>query len=214
MPIYRHQVTYECITGLPEDRFINVLHSNSADDADAVDFATDFVATFGTVQTGQTHGATEYLGPAVSRAVDAGHVEIYDLSDPEPRVAVASVPFTVLANTGSDVPLPRETSICLSFQANPMSGVPQARRRGRIFFGPLALVACSSDTATGDQQPAEVFLDDLEIALTEFLALRNGEWVVYSRVLGTGAVVSNGWIDDALDTQRRRGQRPASRRLW
>jgi hypothetical protein len=37
------------------------------------------------------------------------------------------------------------------------------------------------------------------------------DWVVYSRVTDTARKVTNWWVDDAWDIQRRRGLRPTTR---
>jgi hypothetical protein len=39
-------------------------------------------------------------------------------------------------------------------------------------------------------------------------------WAVYSRRDNAGYLVSNGWVDDAFDIQRRRGVSALVRSLW
>lgn len=109
---------------------------------------------------------------------------------------------------------------------------PASRRRGRIYFGPIDTSAMSTATpVAGDARPGSNLLNGL---LENTSNLRTGAgvsgagytWVIYSRPFeGRGEVVRPGrstlpaiparsgqayiveqcWVDDAFDTQRRRG---------
>jgi hypothetical protein len=100
--------------------------------------------------------------------------------------------------------VPVETAIVGALEAVPISGVPQARRRGRMFFGPIASVALSMTSGRCRvTQPAQTAI---AAGLRSLITGGLPTWGVYSRVNGTMATAVQGWVDDAPDTQRRRGR--------
>ena len=96
-----------------------------------------------------------------------------------------------------------------------------SRRRGRIYLGPLAAVA--ADSSTG--RPNTSFVTAIKNAAAAYLASVTTDgtftWVVHSHTTGaspgtydeTGnsVTVNQGWVDNAWDTQRRRGMAPTTR---
>lgn len=204
MPDVRAVVTLPMDSGLPEDAAQNVWHfwATSASDAIAAQIAAALKTFYDTVDT--------YLSTLIN-PVNAS-VEFYDLSDPEPRVPYHQV------NIGADMitsttALPEEVALCLSFQAAAQSGEVQARRRGRIYLGPLGQNALGATSA--GNRPLAAFVTALvnagDALLTASQAATDWDWRVYSRVLQQGFNVDNGWVDNAFDTQRRRGVQATSR---
>jgi hypothetical protein len=111
--------------------------------------------------------------------------------------------------------LPPELAICVSFRAALASGVNAARRRGRVYIGPL------SDNAReggGDPQVASAariaLAQDADDLLTASNASADWSWGVYSRTDGILRPVVAGWVDDAFDVQRRRGLEPTTRSTY
>lgn len=109
--------------------------------------------------------------------------------------------------------LPSECALVGSFQGAKAAGFPQARRRGRIYVGPLQ----SSILVSGRPSAASVTL--LAGALQAFkgaISAISGDtlWSVWSPSDGVAVEVSDGWVDNAFDTQRRRGVRTNSRTSW
>ena len=134
-------------------------------------------------------------------ATNGHQIEFYKLSDPKPRVPVYvhNWNFTGATHSGS---MPQEVAMVLSFQADKVSGLPQARRRGRVYFGPLGGAAEASG------RPGTTLLSAVVAfgaALLSESNLADWTWVVYSTVNNGGAPVTNGWVDNSFDTQRRRG---------
>jgi len=89
---------------------------------------------------------------------------------------------------------------------------PRARRRGRIYFGPLDQQA---KTNAGD--PSSNFIADLASAAGTLLgdSVSNGwQLGVWSRRNASVVAVTGGWVDDRFDTQRRRLEGPTSRTTW
>lgn len=104
---------------------------------------------------------------------------------------------------------------------------PRSRRRGRIFVGPLA-GATVTITDTGTAKPSASLIRVLNNAMSNLKAdlaagTRPGTtWGVFSQIeaIDNGSIdsatfpVVGGWVDDAFDTQRRRGRAPSTRTTW
>lgn len=137
-------------------------------------------------------------------------VKVYQLLDPIPRVPVATdFRATEIPSAGAQ-PMPDEVACCLSYSAGAVSGVPNARRRGRLYLGPLNVSAVS---ATGNEspRPAAAFKTAVLDAAVEWnnaLEALACSWVQYSPTAQLVTNVANCWVDDAFDTQRRRGVAP------
>lgn len=190
-------------SGLPEDYATNTWHIDTVDSnplEGTVEFFSDVTAFFLAVDT---YLSSELEGTMAYRA--------YDMSDPEPRVPFYINGSALTPGTGK---LPSEVALCSSFQGTPASGLVQARRRGRVYIGPLATAAV--DAATG--RPAAAFLSALSVAtdtLAESAAASTEySWVVFSPTGGLLTTITNGWVDNAFDTQRRRGLAATARTTW
>jgi len=131
-------------------------------------------------------------------------LKAYNRADPEPRAPIATRLFSFTAAPGG-APLPPEVSLCLSFQALKLSGQPQARRRGRVYLGPLR-----QDRVGTDGRPTAGLLTSALDAGTALLASSDASalwsWDIWSTVGAAGVLVDNGWCDNEFDTQRRRGR--------
>lgn len=75
-------------------------------------------------------------------------VKVYNLLDAEPRTPIVESEINITPSTGEA--LPGEVAICMSYRALLVSGLNPARRRGRIFIGPLD--GDVSTTGTGDMR--------------------------------------------------------------
>lgn len=196
MALYRAQVTIPMDTGLPEDAATNTLYF----DADTIGALDD------------VHTALNAFYVAIdglySSLVDGTEVrcDYYQLSDPEPRAPVKSNGFTTLTTDSSASP--PEVSLVLSYQGARISGLPQARRRGRIYIGPLGGGLTDRPNEIGQINPLVAAADTL---LAASAAAATWTWAQYSPTNGTGIDVTDGWVDNEWDTQRRRGRVATSR---
>jgi hypothetical protein len=132
-------------------------------------------------------------------------VRMYDLEDaPGPPVSTKLGSFTV------EQPLtgPREVALCLSFRG----AENVARKRGRIFLGPVA----------GDDPRPTAAQRQQVLDFADGLANLGGidvDWCVYSPTSrATGGTLGDSfspvkmaWVDDEWDTQRSRGYRSTTR---
>jgi hypothetical protein len=101
---------------------------------------------------------------------------------------------------------------------------PRARRRGRLYVGPLNVSALDETFPAGDTAINPPFANLVATAaqsLVSRLPLIDPEahWCVWSRRDAQLYALTDtedqlvGWIDDAFDTQRRRGRKATSRTL-
>lgn len=150
-----------------------------------------------------------YLHPELSGVL---RVRAYDIADPEPRVPLIDTErsnWFSSAGTG----LPEEVAIAISYTAVPVSGQAPARRRGRIYVGPLRTAAIAADS-DGHTRPSSGFYTAADAAVTALhgtITTLGWLWCVWSRTSDAFYPLREWYVDNALDTQRRRGVRPTSR---
>jgi len=103
--------------------------------------------------------------------------------------------------------------MCISYYAQ----VNQPRSRGRIYIGPL--LASNSTTSGPTRVKPEICLELAYHAKT--LIVTGGDspvWCVKSMNTVTGALelkpITDGWVDDAYDTLRGRGEDANSRVIY
>lgn len=216
MSLIRVQVSIPTDTALPEDAITNTWLFGtapadvSAPTLDAIQVAlVDFYT-----QDENAAELTSSVSGFLSAALDPAHArfKFYDLGDAEPRTPLRNVQIALDA-PGSNTSNPAEVAMCFSFQAVPVSGVNQARRRGRVFLGPL------NNTAFNGGIPSDGMMHVLQKAGDRLIDASDASalwsWVIQNGLDGdspmTTAIVDNGWVDNAFDTQRRRGIKPTVR---
>lgn len=203
MAIYRVQLNWNPTSLNPLDAAVNTLHF----DITGV-FATEMPIIQTTLRNAFELFEGFYANTVISGVLNT--FKVYALDDPEPRSSkFAGTMGAGFIPTGGN-PLPSEVAVCLSFQAAQVSGTPQARRRGRIYLGPLG--ASGLDT---NGRPTSACRSAASAVGASILAdsVSNGgwSWVVWSPTTGTSSIVTNGWVDNAFDIQRRRGVAPTLR---
>lgn len=218
MSILRAQIVLKHVSGLAEDVATNTLYfltSIGTDDTQMPLIAQAISDFFNVQPAGGSNAMASFFSNEMAQN---GHeVKFYRMSDPEPRVPIGVFPFNFAFAINGD-PLPGEVALCLSFQGEKVSGLPQARRRGRIYVGRL-----DKDCSTSGR-PSSALVTNLKSAGAALLAASDAapdwSWHVYSPTQQQtsggwlSTAVENGWVDNAFDTQRRRGLAPTSRTLW
>lgn len=145
-----------------------------------------------------------YIAPYAGRTVT---VKWYDLLDPPPRVAYVKT-FTIPAAFSNSSALPPEVAACLSYRAEPPN---TARRRGRLYIGPLHEDVMTPGTLTTFPTLSTTFRTALTTAGTTLVtqsrvaAGAGGGWVVYSPTGGFTEQIEEFWVDNEADTMRSRG---------
>lgn len=209
------QVRIPTDSNLPEDV---VVHSWAASGTqNAEDMAVTFAARLQAFYTATTGPTTARIGTYLSGWLNlaAATIRAYDIADPEPRVPVLDSPFNIGPNVTSSSGMPNEVACCLSFYAGVESGVNAARRRGRVYLGPLNNTAASA-TAGSNNVPLGTFLADCNLRAKALCDASTEAcfWGVWSRTDNVVRRVTGGWMDNAWDTQRRRGEKASTRYTW
>jgi hypothetical protein len=146
------------------------------------------------------------LAAAMVTKVPAGsqiRVRAYKLPKQVPNIHVAEK----FRNKGtvSTTNANRDVAVCLSFYAG--QNVPT--RRGRLYI-PAGWLG---DGKGGNLRPSGPDMANILAFRTIFenLGATNVDWSVWSERLQARNGVTNVWVDDEWDTQRRRGLRPTAR---
>lgn len=213
---YLAKVTFPYFTALPEDVIVNTWHFTwlIGDPAEG-DFA-NLNANLGTFySTVYSDAGAVRFAPWVDFVNNT--LQVYNLEDAEPRPAIyeAGMALTGVGSLTTSTVTP-ETAICLSYQADAAAGIPQARRRGRVFLGGLgtAIQAGSGVTFPGVASANRTLIAGAADTFAGASGTDGWIWVVHSRTVAGDSVVTNGWVDDEPDTQRRRGREATVRTLW
>jgi hypothetical protein len=198
VPLFRVINTMQMTSGLPDDASVNVFHlTGLAPFAAETELGVNWATFQNVIQS--------FYGDQVAQT---GHsLRVYAMADPEPRRPVATITWGFSsAPTGET--MPHEVALCLSYQGEPISGEEQASRRGRMYIGPLKV------SEIGDGRPFTTTLEDITdgfAAFVDAMGTEGYQFVVYSRLHGTSTLPTSAWMDNAFDTQRRRGVAATSR---
>lgn len=211
-------------SGVPEDAVQNqwIFHYGSgADLPDAMDDIRDNLLQFWTnIDAGQTNAPEQYMSPALSDGVDGVVLDFYDITahldgtshgTPIGRRTLTLTPGGGTIGTG----LPDEVSTVLTFhrpygtdEEFAVGSRPRARDRGRLYFGPLDRTVLLADSL-GEVRIDPVVCQDFVVAAAILAAhVDTTRWAQWSRVTASIGIVASGWMDNAFDTQRRRGVLP------
>lgn len=220
---YQAQVKLAADSSVPADLAINTFHFRIGDNPLLTD--TDII-------TGQRDGQPDENGihgdlsdlyvtivDIFSQQINwaGSSIKWTNLSDPQPRVPLLDIPLDPVPVSTVTGAMPAEVAICSSFQADRVAGLPQARRRNRVYLGPLQPGVVNS-TVGVEGRLTQVNMDLITGAFQNLAQnsndQNNWQWVVYSPTDNADHVVKNGWVDNAFDTQRRRGVKPTVRTEW
>lgn len=187
MPIWRLQTTWQLDSTFPRDRMCITPHFDDGGISTDPDGLCEDLAT-----ALQTWVAS--TGELTVKAYDAqGSTPVYPQGS-----AVRN------AGASMNTACPRELALCLSFY----SGQNVGRKRGRVYL-PMGLV--TSGSVGLRPSPTHISkVDDLAVVFQD-LGGPDVDWCVYSRADDVARPVTNWFVDDEWDIQRRRGLRSSSR---
>lgn len=191
--------------------------------------ATKFAANLVAFQT-----ATKDL-LSTQYAWNLGKLRCFQLLEEPPRVPFAELNLVGVNSAGGTNDWPPEVAITISYRAQLGSGENPRRRRGRFYFGPLQNYT-SGDTPTISSSITTLLatewgklLIDTDYTFSVYSRYTHHQVPVGSNInekLPNGdpkypevpealpasfAAVTYSWIDNAWDTQRRRGTRASTR---
>jgi hypothetical protein len=129
-------------------------------------------------------------------------VKLYDAEAAAPNFPKATK--TVRQATIASSPSNRDLALCLSYY----SDVNRPRHRGRLYI-PCPLIAINGGAATAT--PANLVTVSNIVPIFTGLGGINVDWVVWSRVDRVSRPVTDWYVDNSWDTQRRRGGKASNR---
>lgn len=202
---YQVQIELASVSNVAADSIVNTFAVK------ALDGSASFSALAGAF--GTFYGSlSPHLATTISGSANAHHFRLYHLSEPEPRPPVYVSRF---GQAGSGSPLPAEVAICSSIAAAAPAGQRPARRRGRVYIGPLN--SGTGEVVGGYLRPKTSAINGIANAteaLATFLVGINWQLCVWSRADNTLFPVVRGWVNNEYDTQRRRGPEATARQVW
>lgn len=134
-------------------------------------------------------------------------VKLYEIKDPVSGVPNRPKATAVAAAGGfGGTSYPGEVALCLSFYGQPNG----PSNRGRLYIPYFAMV--TSGTQPG-KRPTTTEMQKPGGLVPGFAGLGgiNVDWIVWSPTKKQATKVSNWFVDDEWDTQRRRGLKPGAR---
>jgi hypothetical protein len=234
----RAQVSFKKLTGFVEDEVVNVWYfaKPTAGDPDATlltTLANRIASFYNDVATGATISISSKFSPALSRAATAATIDFY-WSDGLGVPSVWGSPIgtrNFFPDTATETnSLPNEVAICLSYHGDltdvPETAVnptpppaiirPAARLRGRLYLGPWSTGAVANAATVLEPIPLPSLVTAIAASATALVAANTADlvWVGQSKSDDFFWEVEGGFVDNAFDTQRRRGNASTSRTLW
>lgn len=210
---YRAQVIFRGNSGLPEDVFVNsMVFRNDSGFAATKQVMHDNVKAalerFYSAQQTNLRRVTEFMAGA---AFGVAELRTYDLGDPPGDKATGTpdrepiISNLTLPGQSETATLPFEVALVVSWR----TAVKAQWGRGRNYIGPLANSAVGPMTEASGPVPHPDFVTTLAQAARGLI----NESEVGLAILGkTGPnIVTGGYVDNAWDTQRRRGLEATAR---
>lgn len=196
--------------GLVEDQAVNVFHLDSATAlslTQMTNLESEFLGFYGTAYNGHAGGGS-FLSPTMN---GKWKFKWYDFDDPKPRVPLRESGESTPALDRNVSTSPREVALVVSWHAEFTSGEPKARARGRTYLGPY-----TGGGTTTDSLVASSLVEAAVSAATDLLdgvatITDSGHLCVHSVKDNDFKPIVGGWVDNAWDTQRRRGTKATTR---
>lgn len=141
MGFYRAMSRIPNDTGAGADAVVNTFHFATDDVGSVAEEAEDVWSLVGAWLLAVDGFLSENLSPTAT-------VTVYNLEDSEPRVPVFEDDVALTLGTSQTA---NQLALVMRYRANYTSGVPRARRRGRLFIGPLSAAGVDD---TGDMKPS------------------------------------------------------------
>lgn len=208
---YLAQLIFQGPSGLPEDQFVTtyVFRNDNVLDRDGMFSAVETALT--NFWSDPAADDNDKLVKYIPDNFSGGNIKLFDLGATPPRIPEETGLLSSIVPSGTMAPLPREVAVCLSYH----TGGPGPRNRGRIYLGPLTSQALETPAGAAPRVQTSLRTKIVDRA-TDMATNPSLEctWVLWSRANAATYQIVGGWVDDAFDTQRRRGAAPSSRTSW
>lgn len=219
MTLYQAQVHLAAVSSIPADVAVNSYHFRVDSgpvltDEDIITGQRDGIPDENGIQ-GDLSDLYDTIADYLSIKIDpaASYIKWYNLDLPKPRTPFLTLSMDSFTTVGSDT-LPSEVAIVSSFQAAPVNGLPQSRRRNRVYLGPLSSLGLAAADGVINSSCREAIAGAFENLASNSASEAQWIWVVYSPTDDDNHAIADGWIDNAFDSQRRRGIESYSRETW
>lgn len=217
------------LSGIPHDDVMNnfVFRTSATppSTANLDDIKTALTTFYNTGAGSPSHAICNAIGSQMSRVTDASLITYYVLDGHLDGTAhgspVRTDTWTLGSPIGTGSNFPSEVAVCLTFHTayltdpefGPGGSRPRARDRGRIYLGPIR-DATRSTALDNEARLDPDWNQAFGAAAARLVADASTQWMVWSRKNVATNTVSTGWVDNAYDTQRRRGPDTTSRLSW
>jgi hypothetical protein len=221
---YLAQVVLQYKSNLPKDVTVNDFVFGEATPGSFLGVVTDIVSFYNVIASG-AYSIAQLLGEQIDRNAGASKIKFYDLTGKLDGSAHGSPVYETTWQLGAEhasgePSMPEEVAICASFYGS-LAGLseevgatrPKQRHRGRVFLGPVNNLTMTSDSTTKRRVVHPMAQTTIRAACLA-LAASTHQWSVWSRRNAATYPVTGGFIDDAFDTQRRRGTKATGRNTW
>lgn len=202
---YAAQVTLLSATGAAEDNQSNTFAAGQIATLDAAyanswttvikDFYDDVVTTGGLKGMSQNNHL----------------IKFYDIEAAAPNYPLFERNFN-LASAPFAVDLPQEVALCISYSNVQAVTIARGRRRGRLYIS-----GWGESTNTAGQPTdgtCDALLGNFEDYVVAFNAIGTLNASIWSRTGNTTYPIEEAHVDNAWDTQRRRGTKSDYRATW
>lgn len=220
-PACKIVTTWSRKNGIERDAVQNVWHYNAPSAAptstDLGNWANNFKAFIDALG--------QYWSPCLSNATNAIKVQYWMLPAEKgplgvPRGELFLTPAPLPAVSG----LPPEVSVVLTMKSflshnipeqGPGGTRPASSRRNRVFLGPLATVVMAQDATTKEVGVLDTFRTNVTNHYDTHMSIdqKNQNWapVTFSAATWSTSQTAEVYVDNAFDTQRRRGNDPTAK---
>jgi hypothetical protein len=219
--LVRCEVRWKRTTGVASDDQLNTFFVSSA---------TEGTAPLSDAAQGAAANMRNYLDSRMPASLftstPIAEVTTFNMLDPEPRVPIEVITMDTVSLSAAQA-LPEEVSLVVSFQGVPISGQSMRQRRGRMYLPTMVVTELDDNTSTIWKDNAVSNAVDMMTAIKSDLEAASCHLVVFSRVAAAAAggtllnqaragatIVTNGWVDNEPDTQRRRGRPGGTKTVW
>jgi hypothetical protein len=225
-PTYKIVVSFNKFSQVEEDRVMNTFHYEgpaSPSTGDMSNWINHFYEWFNVAAPFTGIKMQIYFSKALAIGANAFTVQFFRLPANTGNTGSPIATYTQSISTAWAVTpaLPNEVAACLTLQSfqtgqlpeeGPGDTRPAARRRNRLYLGPLNTAALSEVTTTHEPKLHDSFTGTVVYAYKESMVdgMQAAGWtpVCFSRANWDAHRPLVVWMDDQPDTQRRRGNDP------